>query len=158
MQMAWRGLLKGSGSSARGQSNEDCFERSQPVFGSRCRSPLEATPAASLTPNDPVALLERAFSFAVLALLLLWGGVLLHGVVLYLVAWEAVERAGGIPVQYESRRERHTAVGAGCTDLFRWAPGRTARPAAPHIVTCVGHVPENGLGIVGAGTAARRSS
>jgi len=43
------------------------------------RSPLDAAPATSLTANDPVAVLERAFSFAVLALLFLVGGILLHG-------------------------------------------------------------------------------
>src|SRR5688572_20376122 len=48
----------------------------------RCRSPLDAAAATSLAANDPVPLLERAFSFAVLALLFLMGGILLHGIVL----------------------------------------------------------------------------
>jgi hypothetical protein len=48
----------------------------------QCRSPADAAAATSLTANDPVPLLERAFSFAVLALLFLLGGILLHGIVL----------------------------------------------------------------------------
>jgi len=56
-------------------------ERSVPSVR-RCRSPLDAAAATSLAANDPVPLLERAFSFAVLALLFLLGGILLHGIVL----------------------------------------------------------------------------
>lgn len=41
-------------------------------------SPLDAGAATPLTPNNLVALLERAFAFAILAFLLLFVGVLLH--------------------------------------------------------------------------------
>ena len=68
----------------------------------RWRSPLDAAPAASLAPNDLVALLERAFSFAILALLFLLGGVLLHGVILCgAMDWERrAERAAGIRARF----------------------------------------------------------
>ena len=48
----------------------------------QCRLPLDAGAVAPLTANDFVALLECASSFAVLALLFLLVGLLLHVVIL----------------------------------------------------------------------------
>ena len=87
-----------------------------------------------MTPHDLVALLERAFSFAVLALLFRLGGVLLHGAILCgaMGRGRRAERAAGIRARFAINEamdfhegigaERNTAVGAVSIDLLNLLP------------------------------------
>ena len=96
-------------------------------------SPLDAAPAAPLTPNDLVALFEGAFSFAVLALPFHLSGLLLHGVIQGATAPSGSRKIGS--TGHEARRPGRAAIRSESGG--RWV--KLLRSACPRQAEKPGH-------------------